>query len=271
MTNENHLKKKIFLVDMNAFYISCEERLDKSLREKNAAVAGDPTERTGIILTANYNARKYGIKTAMSIYEAKKLCPGLVLVKPDHTLYANVSQRIMNILSDYSPMIEQNSIDEAWIDMTGADAYFGRAYTEIAADIQKTIYMKEEIPCSIGISYNKFLSKMAAELKKPNGIVSIEKNDLCIKLWPLPIEKMYGCGKVMSAKLKAAGMDTVGKLAEADPVMLKRKFGATGISLHNSANGNDESETIHTHNKVKSVSRETTLLEDTVDLSLIHI
>jgi DNA polymerase-4 len=251
---------------MNAFYISCEERLDVSLRSAEAAVAGDPADRTGIILTSNYNARKKGVRTAMTVFEAKKLCPGLVLVKPNHSLYSQVSERIMELLRDFSPVVEQNSIDEAWLDMTNMDRYFGIPFYQIAKNLQVKIYEKEQIPCSIGISYNKFLSKMAADIKKPNGITMLDKDNIRDILWPLDIAKMHGCGRVTAEKLKKEGINTIGELAGSDIVIIKTRLGDFGVSLYNHANGKDEQEGLCDFVKAKSISRETTLSKDTRDI-----
>ncbi len=256
---------------MNAFFISCEERLDVSLRTAEAAVAGDPAERTGIILTANYNARKKGVRTAMTVFEAKKLCPGLVLVKPDHSLYSQVSERIMELLGSFSPVVEQNSIDEAWLDMTNMDRYFGSSFYQIARDLQEKIYEKEQIPCSIGISYNKFLSKMAADIKKPNGITILDKDNIKDILWPLDIEKMHGCGRVTAQKLRKEGIGTIGELAGSDISIIKTRLGDFGVSLYNNANGKDEQEVLCDSVKAKSISRETTLSKDTRDIKELEL
>lgn len=258
------INRIFFLVDMNAFYISCEEKKDHALRTVNAAVAGDPKKRTGVILTANYNARKYGVRAGMPVFEAKILCPGLVLVKPDHQLYANVSERIMKLLFTYSPKIEQNSIDEAWMDMTNSDVYYMKSYVEIAKQIQNEIYKEEEIPCSIGISFTKFLAKMAAELKKPNGIVMLDHTNFKEVLFGLDIAKMYGCGKSTADKMRQHGINTIGDLAFADPYFLKKHMGISAVQMQQNANGtaNDE---IAKDAKSKSISRETTFSKDKID------
>src|SRR5690606_38927231 len=174
-TTKHHNREKgsmqrvVFLVDMNAFFISCEMTRNNSLVGKPAAVAGDPKKRSGIILAANYEARKYGVKTTMVLHEAKKLCPGLILIPPDHRFYERKSREVMDLLSRYTPIIEQNSIDEAWLDMTGCEKLFGEP-AESARSIMDAIINELGLWCSIGISENKFLSKMASEMKKPLGI-----------------------------------------------------------------------------------------------------
>ena len=187
------MQKVIFLVDMNAFFISCEMTRNDSLVGIPAAVAGDPKKRTGIILAANYEARSYGVKTTMVLHEALKLCPKIILVPPDHRFYGQKSEEVMDLLSNYTPILEQNSIDEAWLDMTGCEGLFGKP-VEAAKRIMDEIKDRLGLWCSIGIAENKFLAKMAAEMKKPLGITELWKHDIPIKLWPLPVKEMYGIG-----------------------------------------------------------------------------
>lgn len=158
------MKRLIFLVDMNAFFISCEMAKNPELKGKPAAVAGDPKKRSGIILAANYEARKYKVKTTMVIHEAKKLCPDLIIVPPSRGLYETNSKKVMEILSSYTPLIQQNSIDEAWLDLTGCEKLLGNPL-QIAENIMGRIQRELDLWCSIGISENKFLAKMASELK----------------------------------------------------------------------------------------------------------
>ena len=175
------MKRLIFLVDMNAFFISCEMARNPGLKGKPAAVAGDPKKRSGIILAANYEARKYKVKTAMVLHEAKKLCPELIIVAPDRELYEKNSRAVMDILSSYTPVIQQNSIDEAWMDLTGCEKLFGSPLF-IARNIMDTISKELDLWCSIGISENKFLAKMGSELKKPQGITELYTKDVKEKL-----------------------------------------------------------------------------------------
>ena len=161
-----HASRIIFLVDMNAFFIGCEMARNPELKGHPAAVAGDPKNRTGIILAANYDARKFGVKTTMHVHEALNLCPGLILVPPTRGLYAKKSREVMEVLSRFTPVIQKNSIDEAWLDLTGCEGLFGNP-VQIAEKIMNDIINELDLWCSIGISENKFLSKMASEMKKP--------------------------------------------------------------------------------------------------------
>jgi len=265
-TGEIFMKRVIFLVDMNAFFISCEAARNPELKGKPAAVAGDPRNRSGIILAANYEARKYKIKTTMLVHEAKKLCPELILVPPDHELYSRKSREVMEILRRYSPVIQQNSIDEAWIDLTGSDLLFGKP-VDIARKIMKDIMTELDLWCSIGISENKFLAKMASEMKKPLGITEIWEKDVKEKIWPLPVREMYGIGKQTEKKLHSLAIFTIGDIATSDKKLLRKTFGKYGEELHRLANGIDPSPvTEHPVHDSKSISRSTTLSQDTTDL-----
>lgn len=179
------VQRVIFLVDMNAFFISCEATRNPALAGKPAAVAGDPERRSGIILAANYEARKFGVRTTMVLREALKLCPRLVLVPPDHFFYEKMSCEVMKILARYTPCIEQNSIDEAWLDMTGTEVLTGKPM-DAAHSIMDTINVELGLWCSIGIADNKFLAKMASEMKKPMGITELWQENVKDKMWPLP-------------------------------------------------------------------------------------
>lgn len=260
------MQKVIFLVDMNAFFVGCEMTRNPSLVGNPAAVAGDPQKRTGIILAANYNARAFGVKTAMVIHEAIKLCPDLALVPPDYNFYAQKSDDVMNLLSNYTPVMEQNSIDEAWLDMTGSRVLFG-APLVAAKQIMNEIKDKLGLWCSIGIAENKFLAKMAAEMKKPLGITELWLPEVKNKLWPLPVQEMYGVGFRTVEKLHRLGIKTIGELAGSDLNAIVRELGKAGRDIHLHAHGIDDSPIVaYSRNEVKSIGREKTLPEDITDL-----
>lgn len=264
------MKKVIFLVDMNAFYISCEMARSSELKGRPAAVAGDPKNRSGIILAANYDARKFGVKTTMLLHEAKKLCPNIVFVPPDHSYYQKMSNKVMDILYRYTPVIQINSIDEAWMDLTGCEKLFGDPLA-IAKKIMSDIQNELDLWCSVGISENKFLAKMASERKKPLGITEIWVKDIQQKLWPLEIREMYGIGKQTEIKLQKLGIFKIGDLAKSDPVMLAKQFGKYGTELYQLANGMDHSKVDENATaENKSISRSTTLSKDTLDFSYIE-
>ncbi|KUO74431.1 MAG: DNA polymerase IV [Clostridia bacterium BRH_c25] len=264
------MSRLIFLVDMNAFFISCEMARNPALKGKPAAVAGDPKKRSGIILAANYEARKYNVKTTMLLHEAKKLCPEIITVAPDHELYEKNSRAVMDILSRYTPVVQQNSIDEAWMDLTGCEKLFGKPLA-IAENIMETISRELDLWCSIGISENKFLAKMGSELKKPKGITELYIKDVKEKLWPLPIREMYGIGKQTEQKLMDYAIYKIGDIANSNVEFLKSNFGKYGEELYKQSKGMDDSPVMP--NPIydsKSISRSTTLPFDTNDISYIR-
>ncbi len=260
------MQKVIFLVDMNAFFISCEMTRNDSLVGMPAAVAGDPKKRTGIILAANYEARSCGVKTAMVLHEALKLCPKIILVPPDHHFYEQKSKEVMDLLSKYTPILEQNSIDEAWLDMTGCEGLFGKP-VEAAKRIMDEIKDSLGLWCSIGIAENKFLAKMAAEMKKPLGITELWEHDIPIKLWPLPVKEMYGIGGKTAAKLNRMGIRTISELARLDVNLLVKTFGKGGNEIYLHANGIDNVPVLaRMAGDMKSIGRSKTLPEDISDI-----
>lgn len=261
------MQRVIFLVDMNAFFISCERTRHPEIIGKPAAVAGDPKNRSGIILTANYEARKFGVKTTMVLHEALKLCPNLMLIPPDHAFYEKISKEVMSIFSMFTPVIEQNSIDEAWLDMTGCEGIFGKP-EKSAENIQQRIKNELGLWCSIGISENKFLSKMASDMKKPLGITELWKKDIKQKLWPLPVQSMYGVGRQTAQKLRGIGIETIGDLALSGSDNLIKKLGKAGSEIIQLANGIDLSPvTPHLEDDMKSIGRSTTLSKDISDIN----
>ncbi|HAL74767.1 MAG TPA: DNA polymerase IV [Clostridiales bacterium] len=256
----------IFLVDMNAFFISCEMTRHPALRNKPAAVAGDPSRRTGIILAASYEARAFGVRTTMLVHQAQRLCPNLSLVPPDHAFYEQKSAEVMALLARYAPVLEQNSIDEAWLDMTGCQTLFGTPL-ETARMIMKAINDELSLWCSIGISSNKFLAKMASEMHKPHGITELWPADLAEKLWPLPAGAMYGVGQKTAARLASLGLRTIGDLARVKEDVLVDLLGKFGREISRHARGIDPEPVIpHAEDSVKSIGRSTTLVKDLTNL-----
>ena len=251
---------------MNAFFISCEMTRNDALVGMPAAVAGDPKRRSGIILAANYEARSFGVKTTMVLHEALKLCPKLILVPPDHHFYGQKSAEVMDLLANYTPVMEQNSIDEAWLDMTGSEGLFGKPVVA-AKRIMDDIKDRFGLWCSIGIAANKFMAKMAAEMKKPLGITELWEQDVPIKLWPLPVKDMYGIGGKTAEKLNRMGIKMIGDLAILDKNIIVKTFGKSGNEIHLRANGIDTSPVLaRAADDVKSIGRSTTLPEDISEL-----
>src|SRR5690625_5204676 len=260
------IAKVIFHVDMNSFYASVEIAHDPRLKGKPIAIAGNPEERRGIIVTSSYEARAKGVKTTMPLWEAKRLCPELITIRPNFTRYRDMSRKIFKLLSDMVPIIEPVSIDEGYLDVTDHPTH----PLQLAKDIQITLLDQLNIPCSIGIGPNKFLAKTASDMKKPLGITVLRIRDLPNKLWPLPIEKMYGVGEKTAEKLNNINVYTIGDLAKAETYSLSYVLGINGERLKNRANGIDprivDPDSV---NDFKSIGNSQTLPYDTVDITEI--
>ncbi|HHW01424.1 MAG TPA: DNA polymerase IV [Thermoanaerobacterales bacterium] len=252
----------IIHVDMNAFYASCHQAQDHTLKGRPVLVAGDPQKRNGIILTASYEARRFGVKTAMPNWQAKRLCPHAIFIKPDYDLYVRTSSRVMDILGRFTPLVEVFSIDEAWLDVTGCEGLFGDSVT-IAQKIQKAIQQELDLPCSVGVSCNKLLAKMASDMKKPMGLTVLAPEDVPQMLWPLPVDELFGVGHRMAERLREMNITTIGDLARVPEELLQQAFGLNGRYLHLAANGIDDSPVDpHSMDSAKSMGHSTTLPRD---------
>lgn len=255
--------KVIFHVDMNSFYASVEMAYNQSLKGKAVAIAGNPEERKGIIVTSSYEARAKGVKTTMPLWEAKKYCPELIVLRPNFDRYREVSSNIFRLLADITDLIEPVSIDEGYMDVTDVPIH----PIKLADQIQQTLLRQLDIPCSIGIGPNKFLAKTASDMKKPLGITILRKRELPEKLWPLPVDDMYGIGEKTADKLKKIDIHTIGDLANADVYALTQLLGINGERLRNRANGIDTRDVDpNSVNEFKSIGNSRTFPEDTSDL-----
>lgn len=266
MSNMNQQSKRriIFHIDMNSFYASVEMAFNPELKGKPIAIAGNPEERKGIIVTSSYEARAKGVRTTMTVWQAKKLCPELILLKPNFERYRAASSEIFKMISEITPLVQPVSIDEGYLDVT--DVKHLGSPIEIAQNLQKRILKELDLPCSIGIAPNKFLAKMGSDMKKPLGITILRKRELHQTLWPLPIEEMYGVGTKTAEKLKAIDIHKIGDLAKSDVYQLRQILGVNGERLKNRANGIDNREVdpdaIH---EFKSIGNSQTLRNDTTD------
>ncbi len=231
-------KARIVLhVDMNSFYASVEQLHDPSLKGKPIAVAGDPQERKGIIVTASYEARARGVFTTQRVADAKRLCPELIIVPPHFDRYRAASKQLFSLLKEYTPLVEPVSIDEGYLDIT--EIAENRHALDIVEEIQQRIYAELGLPCSIGVAPNKFLAKTASDMKKPMGITVLRKRDVPHVLWPKEVITMHGIGKKTAQKLNGIGIYTIEQLAKADAYLLKSNFGVNGERMQKKANGED--------------------------------
>lgn len=232
--------KIILHIDMNCFYASCEIAENPELYDKPVVVAPDDPFQRGIILSPNYEARKYGIKTTMLVKDAFKLCKDIIVIQPDMDLYSYYSQEFYNYLLKITNKVEMASIDEAYVDVSDLNV----DVPELAKKIQTEILETYKLPCSIGIAPNKFLAKMGSDMKKPLGITIVRKREVDKVLWPLKIEDMQGIGKKTAPKLREIGINTIGDLATFKNIkLLESKIGEINAqSLINKAYGNDDSD-----------------------------
>ncbi|MDF0727379.1 DNA polymerase IV [Cytobacillus sp. S13-E01] len=255
----------ILHVDMNSFYASVEMAYDESLRGKPLAIAGNVEERRGIIITCSYEARALGVKTTMPLWEAKKLCPNLLIKKPNFERYRKASLAMFELLRIYTDLVEPVSIDEGYLDIT--DCYEKGSPLDIAKEIQKKLQQELLLPCSIGIAPNKFLAKTASDMRKPLGITVLRKRDIQEKLWPLQVNEMHGVGKKTAEKLAKINIHTIEDLAKGNDIQLKQILGINGERLKQRANGVDnrpvDPDAI---SDFKSIGNSTTLPRDSTDL-----
>ncbi len=251
----------IMHMDMNAFFASVEQQANPELRGKPIAVIGS-SGRT-VITTASYEARKLGVKTGMAIWEAKRCCPHIILVPGDNRKYTSTSRRIMEMVRDYTPLVEVFSIDEAFLDVTHSLSLFGSP-ERIAFLIKARILQNFGITCSIGIAPNKLLAKLASDMKKPDGLTVIRPEDVQRTMECLPVKELCGIGKRMEQRLLMMSIYTCGELGRCEEERLTRKFGIVGQRLKEMGQGIDDSPVVpqEEEDEVKSVGHSMTLRRD---------
>ncbi|WP_019424293.1 MULTISPECIES: DNA polymerase IV [Paenibacillus] len=251
----------ILHLDMNAFYCSVHEAEDpEQYKGQPTAVAGSIELRKGIIVTCSYAARRLGIRTGMHVRQALRLCPHLMLIRPDFHLYRRYSRAFIEIAKSYTPLVEVMSIDECYMDITGSKI-FGTPLS-IADELQQRIREELSLPCSIGVAPNKLLAKMASDMKKPNGITVLRIRDVPKLLWHKPCGEMFGIGHKTATKLSRSGIRTIGELAQADEERLVSMFGVHGHWMKRAANGQDEGVVNPEREQSKSIGHTTTLPKD---------
>lgn len=257
------MTRTILHSDMNNCYASIERKLNPSLIGKRLVVCGSVEDRHSIVLAKSYEAKAFGVKTGDSLFEAKMKCPGLVAVKPHYDEYFKFSKLAHKIYYSYTNQVEPFGLDECWLDVTGSEKLFGSGET-IAHEIKERIKKELGITVSIGVSYNKIFAKLGSDLKKPDAVTVISKNDFKEIVWPLSTDAIIGIGSKTKKKLMYMNINTLGELAKADVNLLKRKLGIRGLYLWQYANGYDTSEVCdyYHRDKIKSISRGVTTKAD---------
>lgn len=270
-------KRIIFHIDVNSAYLSWEaaHRLQHGdsldLRTIPSAVGGNPETRHGIILAKSIPAKKFKIQTGETLFSALTKCPDLVIASPNYTLYKQCSQALRDVLKEYSPLIQQYSVDEFFLDFTGMEKLLGDPVAK-AFEIKETVKEKLGFTVNIGVSCNKLLAKMGSELEKPDKVHTVFPEEVPVKMWPLPVEELFGIGRATSRKLRDRGIRTIGEVASQDPVYLKRFLKSYGLLLWNYANGRDDS-SIRNNSfiPVKGMGNSTTVPFDVEDKQTAHL
>ena len=262
----------IFHCDLNGFYASVELLSHPDLRDVPMAVCGDPHSRHGIILAKNEPAKKFGIQTAETIWQAKKKCPDLVLLPPHHKLYREFSKRVNAIYDEYTDLVEPFGIDESWLDVTHTLHLFGGDATALADQIRARSKQELGLTVSVGISFNKVFAKLGSDYKKPDATTLISRENWKEIVWPLPVGDLLYVGGAARKLLKQYGITTIGQLAGCSQEMLETLMGKAGTQLYEFANGLDTSPVRSRYDAepVKSVGNGTTFPQNLTTREQVH-
>ncbi len=260
--------RSIAHVDMDAFYAAIEQRDRPELRGRPVIVGADPGGR-GVVSTASYEARVFGVNSAMPIGKAARLCPHAAFVPVDMEKYQAVSAQVMAVLADFSPIVEPVSVDEAFVDLTGTDRVHGSAVDAVGA-IKARILKETALTASAGLAANKFVAKVASDLRKPDGLVIVPAGEEAVFLAPLAVERIWGVGKVMAGELAALGIRTIGQLQRVASTVLVRRFGAHGAHLADLAFGRDD-RPVEPFSPPKSMGAENTFGTDCRERATLEI
>jgi DNA polymerase-4 len=258
--------RKILHVDMDAFFASVEQRDFPELRGKPVIVGGKPESR-GVVAACSYEARKFGVHSAMPSSRAAKLCKNAVFMPPRFDAYREASEQINKVFNEYTLMVQPLSLDEAYLDVTESAKQHGSA-TEVARMIKQKIKERVDLTASAGVSYNKFLAKIASDMDKPDGLYVIRPEAAEAFIEQLEIRKFFGVGKVTEKKMQSLGIYTGADLKALDRIQLQTQFGRSGDYYYNISRGIDE-RPVRAHTKRKSIGVETTFVDNVVDKALI--
>lgn len=257
----------ILHADMDAFYASIEERDCPELVGKPVIVGGEP-EKRGVVSAANYVARRYGIHSAMAAVTARRLCPQGIFLPPRIGYYVEVSSQIREIFERFTPLVEPLSLDEAFLDVTGSEHLFGTA-VEIAKELKEMIRREIRLVVSVGVAPNKFLAKIASDLKKPDALVVVEPDKVQEFLDPLPVGRLWGVGKQSGKAFERLGIATIGQLRQYPIDILQSRFGVNGEHLWKLSHGIDDRHVVPERD-AKSISHETTFERDINDMEVLR-
>ena len=265
------MERVILHCDLNNFYASCECLIDPALKGKPVAVGGREEERHGVVVAANYEAKKFGVKCGVTTFQAKKLCPEIVIRQPKFEIYNKFSRQVREIYEEYSDRVEPFSIDECFVDITESKN-FGTP-KQIADRLRGRVKSEVGLTISVGVSFNKTFAKIGSDLKKPDATTVITKENFKQVVWPLPIGEMFGVGRKTKEKLLKVGINTIGDLANFDKKYLIKEFGKVGEELSNKANGLDDEEVNLTsfQQAPKSIGNSTTFYKDLSDRKEIEL
>lgn len=252
------MQRWIIHIDMDAFFAAVEQRDDPALKGRPVVVGG--VGKRGVVSTASYEARRYGIRSAMPMSEARRRCPGAVFMPGNHKKYARVAEEIRAILADFSPLVEPLSLDEAFLDVTGMEWLYPEP-AAIAAAIKKRIADELALIASAGVAPNKFLAKLASDWGKPDGLVVVQPEEVASFLRSMPIGRLWGVGEKTAKRLQGLGINTIGQLADADESILVRHFGQAAGDMRRLARGEDDRPVVPEH-EPKSIGNEITFAED---------
>ena len=255
------MSRCIFHIDLDAFFVSAEQALRPELKGKPVIVGGDP-ERRGVVASASYEARRFGIHAGMPLSKARRLCPQATFIQANFPRYRNASAKFMEILGDFSPRIEPLGLDEAYLNVSGCVEPYGSAQ-KLALTIKERINKQLKITASVGIATCKVVAKIASDLCKPDGLLEIAPGEEQSFLNPLPVAKLPGVGKKTEQALKEMGITTIAELASLPLDRIEGRFGATGAVLHSYARGIDDRE-VEAPGQAKSISQELTFAHDTL-------
>ena len=261
-----NVNRCILHIDLDAFFVSVEQVLAPDLRSKPVVVGGRP-DRRGVVASASYEARVFGIRAGMPLAQAYRLCPKAIFLQGSFPAYRDASGRFMEILADFSPCLEPAGLDEAYLDVTGCEAH--GIPRQLALRIKERVKKELKLIASVGVASCKVVAKIASDLGKPDGLVEVAAGQEKDFLAPLPVASLPGVGKKTEQALKAMGISTVGQLATLPPEAINNRFGAAGVMIHHYANGIDNRE-VEPPGEAKSISRETTFAEDTLDRAFLQ-